>query len=130
MRNGPYILVIAPDEYSGKKYRNRYCYEHHLVYWLKYGVIPASGEVIHHINHIKTDNRIENLQLTTASSHSKYHARKKMFVDLVCGGCSKRVVRDCRQVRSKMAAGRTVFYCTRRCATLKQWGDKRSSGVA
>lgn len=31
MKNGDYILVIAPDWYRGKRYRGKYCYEHHLV---------------------------------------------------------------------------------------------------
>lgn len=35
-----------------------------------------SDEVVHHINEIKTDDRIENLQLMSFSSHRSHHARK------------------------------------------------------
>ena len=33
MKNGKYILVKAPANYLGKKYRNKYVYEHILNYW-------------------------------------------------------------------------------------------------
>lgn len=40
MRCGPYILIIPPPEYPGKKYRGRYAYEHHVVWWENTGGDP------------------------------------------------------------------------------------------
>lgn len=43
-----------------------------LVYETFIGEIPE-GYDVHHINHIRTDNRIENLELISKSEHAKKH---------------------------------------------------------
>ena len=47
--------------------------EHDLVWERAYGPIPA-GFFIHHVNHNKLDNRIENLQLIDPLSHKRHHS--------------------------------------------------------
>lgn len=73
MKNGAYDLIVAPEWYPGKLYRGRYCYLYVFVYWFYHRVLPKRGEVIHHKNENKRDNRIRNLELMTAVEHSAHH---------------------------------------------------------
>jgi hypothetical protein len=77
MRNGPYILVIAPDEYPGKRYRGRYAYEHHLVWWQNTGQLVPPGFDLHHKDEVKTNNVFQNLELKTHGGHVADHNRSK-----------------------------------------------------
>lgn len=46
----------------------------HQVVWEKYNGKKPLGSVIHHINEIKDDNRIENLMLfPNSTAHMNYH---------------------------------------------------------
>lgn len=50
--------------------------EHRLVWQQHFGPIPA-GHVIHHKNHNKSDNRIENLELMEHRAHTLLHAKDR-----------------------------------------------------
>lgn len=116
MKNGDYILVKAPDDYPGKKYRGRYCFEHHLVYWEHTGELPGDGKVIHHINHDKHDNRFENLAVEDWKTHSVRHNRERgrkcgLFKCPVCG---KEFTRELR--KTSFVKNNSVDYCSRECS--------------
>ena len=56
---------------------NGYAYEH-LVVWVSAGnSLPDAGEVIHHKDEDKTNNRIENLELKTRQAHSREHDQER-----------------------------------------------------
>lgn len=61
-----YIEVLIGDKY----YK-----EHRLVMEESIGRKLLTTEIIHHINGIKDDNRIENLEITTYQKHSSNHSK-------------------------------------------------------
>ena len=67
-----YIIVLSPNHPF--KDKHGYVCEHRLVMEQHLGRVLLPSEVVHHINGIKDDNRIENLMLfTNQGEHVKYH---------------------------------------------------------
>lgn len=63
-------LLIASKNAQDKK---RYIGEHRLIMEKYLNGKLASNELVHHINQIKDDNRIENLKVLTISEHNRVH---------------------------------------------------------
>lgn len=75
-----YVAVrVAPDHPHawGASPTCRYAYEHILVAEATIGRALRHGEVVHHKNENKTDNRPENLEVLTASEHMREHADRR-----------------------------------------------------
>lgn len=70
-------VVLYPLEDGKLKKKTRFVYEHRLVYELSSGEKLADGDVVHHINGDKTDNRPENLEKMNNSAHSKKHVLER-----------------------------------------------------
>ncbi len=70
--NEGYVLAYAPGHPHRK---GRYVLEHRLVYEQAHGITLTPHDVIHHINGVRTDNRLENLVRTTQSVHMQMHPR-------------------------------------------------------
>jgi len=71
MRNG-YKHIYMPTH--PKSTKQGYYPEQRLIMENHINRILDKSEIVHHINHIKTDNRIENLMILNESKHKSYHA--------------------------------------------------------
>lgn len=68
-----YVLIWNPNHPDN---RRGYVKEHRIVIEKYLGRYLKKDEVVHHINGITTDNRLENLQLMTKYEHSKFHFKR------------------------------------------------------
>lgn len=77
--SGGYIYILKKDHPFCNS--NGYVFEHRLVMEKHIGRYLFKDEFIHHINHIKTDNRIENLIIFKGhSEHRKHHLRESGII--------------------------------------------------
>jgi hypothetical protein len=76
-----YILIYSPSHPHRNKVGKGYVFEHRLVMEEKLGRFLSKNVIVHHINGIRNDNRIENLVLTTNSKHISSHNSERIWKD-------------------------------------------------
>lgn len=102
-----YVHVMAPGHPQADKHG--YYEEHRLVMERHLGRILKPTEVVHHFNHDKSDNRIENLELM--ESQGQHRRRHGYYEPRECANCGATVMRS-RASRRRFARS----FCSRVCA--------------
>jgi hypothetical protein len=93
-----YVKILSPDhpnkDSKGYVKRSRLTMEQYLGRYLN------KNELVHHKNEIKSDDRLENLQLITRSAHQNHHNPRKGFrMDydgVVCLECGADTTYPCK----------------------------------
>lgn len=126
MKNGPYVLIVPPENYPGKWYRGKYAYEHHVVWWKHTGQTLPPGHVLHHKNEKKTDNQISNLELKTVGVHNAEHSSERGAGCklIACGWCKNKFTITIRRWNFGKRRGRKLFFCSRSHAVKHQQSQR------
>ena len=95
-KNG-YIKMYAPNHPHAT---GHYIYEHRYIIEQHLGIILKKEQMVHHINGIKTDNRIENLEIVNGIEHNgihhphrnaKCHPERKHIAKNLCESCYRKM---------------------------------------
>ena len=74
IRSDGYEIVYSPGHPYA--YKN-FVLGHRLVMEAHIGRYLEPHELVHHVNEVRSDNRIENLELTTSKDHASHHFKGK-----------------------------------------------------
>lgn len=115
IKKGDYIYAKVRNHPNRTK--NNYVLAHRVIVENSIGRLLESFEVVHHINGDKKDNRIENLQILTASEHASLHgeATLKCYLKFQCPMCLK--VFDVPKSYQKFSYFGKARSCSRKCGT-------------
>jgi len=114
--------VFCPDH--PRAWSTGYVYSHSLLMELHLGRFLKKGEVIHHRNEDRSDNRIENLEVKSNSSHAADHGRAKgtRVIELRCPWCAQIFTRPLRQTFKKKRTPMGCTCCSPQCrGKLSRW---------
>jgi len=114
MKNGDYILIKPPVDYTGPVNSRGYCYEHQYIWWLNTGEILTYNDIIHHKDENKINNCFENLEKCSRSEHPLLHPPGYNIGVFKCPVCDEIFEREERKVKHLMKKNKPAL-CSRQC---------------
>lgn len=80
------------------------------------------SEHVHHIDEDKSNNNIENLELLTASEHSKRHSEVMDLLPFVCNCCGSSFSMKPYEYRLRVGRNKSgKVFCSRKCSTTETY---------
>lgn len=111
---GDYFYCIVREHPNRTK--NDYVLLHRVIMENHLGRLLNTNEIVHHKNENKKDNRLENLEVLSASEHAKHHMSEigRSLLELKCPECSVIFIREKRNTHIGKRQG-TFTCCSRSC---------------
>lgn len=129
IKKGDYMYALVPDHPNATK--NGYVLYHRIVVENHLGRLLNADEVVHHINHDKFDNRIENLEVMNSSNHNRKHGLEhgRKWAKLKCPICGRIFELEYNKTVYQKYPGDTTKaqccsrFCGGKLARMKQLGN-------
>ena len=103
-------MVVVNDDGS----KTSISYPKYLL--IQNGIDVPSGYDVHHKNHDKTDDRLENLEIICHRQHTKNHVVVAEYVEFVCPECGIKAKKRADRVRHNRKQNKAGPFCGRSCA--------------
>ena len=124
MKSGHILWTVVHE--NGKR---ESVLEHREIVEANLGRRLSKDEVVHHINGIPNDNRLENLEIKSPSNHAKHHARQPEYTKIICAYCGKASKKLSRQLRHNQGHGKYGPFCNKSCSGSWSRGEQIKSGM-